>query len=68
MRRNQVFHEKERLQVVVQEMEAKNKHLGQLLDKNMFNRAEQYKNNIIERLSRPRERFLYHDSASEVNT
>ena len=48
-------------------MQEKNKQLGALLDTNMFNRAETYKNDIIERLSRPRDRFLYHDSASEVN-
>ena len=52
---------------MVDEMQNKNKQLGQLLDKNMFNRAENYKNNIIERLSRPRDRFLYHDSVNDVN-
>jgi hypothetical protein len=52
---------------VVDEMQEKNKQLGALLDKNMFNRAESYKNDIIERLSRPRDRFLYHDSGSGVN-
>lgn len=48
-------------------MQEKNKQLGALLDKNMFNRAENYKNEIIQRLSRPRDRFLYHDSATEVS-
>lgn len=43
-----------RLNGMIKELEGKNMRMGELLDRNLYNRAEDYKNKVIGALSKPK--------------
>ena len=51
----QITGENRRLEEIIRDLQNKNLKLGELLDQNMFNRAETYKSKILETLSKPRD-------------
>ena len=49
-----LLQENVRLNGIVKELEGKNMRMGELLDRNLYNRAEDYKNKVIGALIKPK--------------